>query len=98
VPWVAGCGGQVLAADLQAADLFEHGEHLVHSDSTAAPEVEDLADHVSGGSLDGALDRVGNVREVACLLAITEDFDVLSRGERLPWIFPISTSPISPTT
>ena len=63
-------------------DLFERRENLVHSGAASAAEVEDLPDDVSGGRFDSAFDRVGHVRELTRLLAITEHLDVLARRER----------------
>src|SRR5256886_11227743 len=80
---VSRSGGEVATADLDAADVLQRVEHEVHRDAASATEVDDLADHVGGLGLYGAVHRIRNVGELACLLAIPEDLDLLVVDEGL---------------
>src|SRR5260370_25439196 len=67
---------------LGRADVLERGEHPVDRDPASAAEVDHLADDIRGRRLDGAFDCIRNVRELARLLAITENLDRLPVDHR----------------
>ena len=70
----------VLRVDVGAERVVDHGDHLVERVGLLGADVVDARQLVVGGEFAGA-GHVGDVREIARLRAVAEQFGRLARGD-----------------
>ena len=81
--WAIGGGGrQMTGADRGPRDVRQRGQDVVDGGPASAPDVEHVAVNVGGGASDSCFDGVSDKREVASLLAIAVDLDLVALNER----------------